>query len=303
MPEVRAAVPEPSQRTYFSALRVIERELGQVPLADVTSLQLRRLRDEVERHTGAHIVDRAEQRGRALHSYDPRSYGQGAASNLVMASRFFFRYAMDAGWVSSSPAASVSPPRRHPSLRRPLSPEELEEVWRLGTTTGMDTELDRHILSFLRHTACRRSGLLTLTRDGVDVRRGTVRLTEKYADTRFLPLGRVLATELLDFSASRGGFRPGDSVFRYRTGSPLTRRRFNSLFDRIDRHSSFTEALDVSAHWIRHTTLADIAAASDLRVAAAYAGHTPDELGVIGRYTQVTFQDLSDAYESVFGAR
>src|SRR5690348_589111 len=120
MAEVRAAVPGASRRTYFSALRVIELELGPVPLADVTTLQLRRLRDEVERRTGDRIiVVRAQQRGRALHSYDPRSYGQGAASNLVMAARFFFRYAIDAGWVASSPATLVSPPRRHPSLRRP----------------------------------------------------------------------------------------------------------------------------------------------------------------------------------------
>jgi site-specific recombinase XerD len=81
----------------------------------------------------------------------------------------------------------------------------------------------------------------------------------------------------------------------------LTRRRFNSLFDRIDRHTDFTEALDVSAHWIRHTTLADIAAVSDLRVAAAYAGHSTGSLGVIGRYTAVTFEDLQDAYRAVFG--
>ena len=81
----------------------------------------------------------------------------------------------------------------------------------------------------------------------------------------------------------------------------MTRRRFNSLFDRIDRHALFTEPLDVSAHWIRHTTLADIAAVSGLRVAAAYAGHAPESLGVIGRYTRVEFEDLVDAYEAVFG--
>ena len=72
----------------------------------------------------------------------------------------------------------------------------------------------------------------------------------------------------------------------------MTRRRFNSLFDRIDRHALFTEPLDVSAHWIRHTTLADVAAVSGLRVAAAYAGHAPESLGVIGRYTRVDFEDL-----------
>ena len=84
---------------------------------------------------------------------------------------------------------------------------------------------------------------------------------------------------------------------------PSTRRRFNTIFDRVDRNVGWTEPLDVGAHWIRHTTLADIAAVADVRVAAAYAGHSPDELGVIGRYTQVTFEDLCDAYEALFGPR
>src|SRR5690242_5915942 len=158
MPAVRAAVPGPSQRTYFSALRLIERELGNLPVADVTTVHLRTLRDDLERRTGVTVVARAQARGRALHSYDPRSFGQGAASNLVMAARFFFRYAVDAGWVTASPATTVSTPRRHPSLRRPLTSVELDEIWRIGTTTGMDAELDKHILTFLRHTACRRGG-------------------------------------------------------------------------------------------------------------------------------------------------
>jgi site-specific recombinase XerD len=220
-----------------------------------------------------------------------------------MAARFFFRFAMDAGLIDASPAARLSPPRRHPSLRRPLTPDELTEVWVVASTTGMDPELDTRVLTLLRHTACRRSGALGLTRDAMDRQRGAVRLTEKYGHTRVQPLSRRIIEDLDAFAVSRGAMAGHDNVFRYRNGNPLTRRRFNSLFDRVDRHTSFTEALDVSAHWIRHTTLADIAAASDLRVATAFAGHAPERLGVIGTYTLVTFDDLCEAYEAVFGDR
>ena len=303
MPQVRAAVPAPSQRTYLSALRLLEHELGDVRIDAVTPAQLRLLRDAVESRTGQDIVDRARRRQRALASYDPRAHGQGAAGNLVMAARFFFRFAMDAGLLERSPAAQVNPPARHPSLRRPLTSDELAEVWLVASTTGMDPALDTHLLTFLRHTGCRRSGVLGLTRDAMDRSRGQVRLTEKYGHTRVLPLSRRIIEGLDDFALDRGAVAGHDAVFRYRNGNPLTRRRFNSLFDRVDRHTTFTEALDVSAHWIRHTTLADIAAASDMRVAAAFAGHAPGELGVIGTYTLVTFDDLCDAYEAVFGAR
>jgi site-specific recombinase XerD len=218
-----------------------------------------------------------------------------------MAATFFFRFAEEAGAVDGSRAASVAVPRRHPSLRRPLSPQELAEIWTVATTTGMDPELDERILTFLRHTACRRGGLLGLTVDALDPRRQIVRVTERYGDTRILRLHCLVVTDLLTFAASRGSARPTDPVFRYRNGDPLTRRRFSSLFDRVDRHTTFSEPLDVSARWIRHTTLADIAAVSDLRVAAAFAGHSPHELGVIGGYTTVSFDDLRQAYEAVFG--
>jgi site-specific recombinase XerD len=301
MPAVLGAVHQPSLRTYASGLRAFEARFGDHELADVSVLELRALRDEIERSTGDHIVTRAVARGRELHSYDARAFGQGAASNFVMAVRFLFRYAVDAGWVDASPATSLETPDRHPTLRRPLLPEELEEIWHVATTTGMDPELDEHLLTFLRHTAARRQGCINLRVGHVQPQRGRVILTEKYGHSRVLPFDARIGEALLDFATSRGSVHPVDPVFRYRSGAPLTRRRFNSLFDRIDRHTDFTEALDVSAHWIRHTTLADIAAASDIRVAETFAGHSLSGLGVIGKYTAVTFEDMQDAYQAVFG--
>jgi site-specific recombinase XerC len=92
-------------------------------------------------------------------------------------------------------------------------------------------------------------------------------------------------------------------VFRYRDGTPLTRRRFNSLFDRLDRHCDWSEQLDVGAHWLRHTTLSDIAAVSGSRVAQEYAGHKPGRAHTIELYDHVEFDDLVAAYEQLFGPR
>jgi site-specific recombinase XerD len=300
LPAVLAAIPRPSHRTYASGLRVLARRLGDRELGDVKLVDLRALRDAIERETGDRIVARATERGRHLRSYDPRAFGQGAAANFVMAVRFLFRYALDVEWVDSSPAEALETPMRHPALRRPLRPEELEEIWRVATTTGQDPELDTNLLTFLRHTAARRQGCINLRVGHVQPEREQVILTEKYGHTRVLPFDPTIGRQLLAFAASRGSSASADPVFRYRSGAPLTRRRFNSLFDRIDRHTAFTEALDVSAHWIRHTTLADIAAASDIRVAETYAGHSLTGLGVIGKYTAVTFEDLQDAYRAVF---
>jgi site-specific recombinase XerD len=182
-------------------------------------------------------------------------------------------------------------------------PDELGEIWRIATTTGRDRLLDELLMTFLRHTAARREGCLNLALDHLDERRARVRLTEKGGETRELPMASWLIRRLRELALSRGARGSGEAVFRMSDGRPMTRRHFNSLFDRIDRHLNWTEPMDVATHWIRHTTLADIAAVSDVRVAAAFAGHAPESMGVIGRYTQVTFEDLADAYEALFGSR
>ena len=183
LPAVLAAVPLPSKRTYTSGLRQLASTFGDRELDRVGIVELRALRDSIEQHTGAHIVARAVERGRRLRSYDPQSFGQGAASNFVMAVRFFFRFAVDVGWLTSSPAEALKSPRRHPGLRRPLLPEELAEIWTVATTTGQDMELDELILTFLRHTAARREGSLNLTVGHVQPLNDRVLLSEKYGHT------------------------------------------------------------------------------------------------------------------------
>lgn len=303
MTEVLAAISTKSRPTYRTGLRLLEERLGDRPLDGVRLTELEALRDHIHHDVGERTVARALAQGRRLRSYDPDAHGQGAAENAVRAIRFFFAFAVRAELLDVSPAAGLRAPRRPPAPERPLTESELTDIWQVATSTGKDARLDGLLLTFLRHTAARREGALNLALDHLNQPRRSVLLTEKRGTTRELPLAAWLLGDLAALATDRGARRPGDPVFRFRDGTPLSRRRFNSLFDRLDRHLSWTEPLDVGAHWIRHTTLADIAAVSDIRVAAAYAGHSPGSLGVIGRYTQVTFDDLVDAYQAVFGSR
>lgn len=303
MDDVSEAVPPKSLPTYRSGLRALEEHLGSRPLSEVSLVDLTSLRDRIHRASGKARVDSARASGRRLRSYDADAHGQGAAENFVRAARFFFRYAVAARWIGQSPADELTAPPRQDAPERPLTERELQDIWSAATGTGRDPDLDGLLLTFLRHTAARREGCLNLTLDHLDHGRLSVVLPEKRGRTRELPLRKSLLAELDAFGRARGADGIGSPVFRYKSGVPLTRRRFNSIFDRVDRHVGWTEPLDVGAHWIRHTTLADIAAVSDVRVAAAFAGHSPGSLGVIGRYTKVTWEDLCEAYEIVFGPR
>lgn len=92
-------------------------------------------------------------------------------------------------------------------------------------------------------------------------------------------------------------------MFRSRRGTPITRKRYEYLYDRLDAHTTWSGMLDVGIHWIRHTTLDDIRTVADERTAHCYAGHTDASGPTINAYTKVSFEGLVAAYEAIFGPR
>jgi site-specific recombinase XerC len=298
-----AACPPKSLPTYRIGFQRLVDAHGETSLGEVTPLDLTVLRDRIRRQVGQQRVTDARARGRLLRSSDPDAYGRGAAENFVRAVRFFFRCAVLDGRLEFSPAADLRAPRRPDPPERPLTDEELAELQFICAATGDDPELDALLFEFLRHTACRREGALNLRVGDVHARDCRVTVTEKNGQTRDLPLRRDVIARLLAHAARRGAHFPTDSVFRYKTGRPLTRRRFNTLFDRLDKHTSWSQPLDVGPHWIRHTTLDDVRRVADVRVAQSYAGHRDEASGAIGRYTKPTFDELIAAYEAIFGPR
>lgn len=301
LPRVLKLCPPKSLPTYRIGFMRLVDDLGDRPIDAVTLLDLESLRNRVQREVGQRKVAKARETGRRLRSYDPDAHGKGAAENFVRSARFFFRVAQDAGLVAVSPATNLRPPRRPQAPERPLTAPELADVYRVASHTGDDTQLDHLVVLFLRHTACRREGALNLVLGALDAERGTVTVSEKAGEVRALPLDRGLARDLSVFARARGARFDADPVFRFKNGRPMTRRRFNTLFDRLDEHTDWSEPLDVGAHWIRHTTLSDVAAVAGIRVAEAFAGHAPSDGPTIFRYTKVPFEELRAAYEAVFG--
>lgn len=300
LPRVMDLCPPRSRPTYQIGFRRLVEAFGDRHLPDVTPMDLQALRDQVRLDVGTQKVAKARSTGRRLRSYDPDAHGKGAAENFVRSARFFFRVAQDCNLITVSPAANLKPPKRPQAPERPLTPSELADLYDVATRTGDDPPLDRLIVLLLRHTACRREGVINLTLDALDPARRRITVSEKRGEVRELPLNPTLIHELAIFARARGATHGSDAVLRYRTGAPLTRRRFNTLFDRLDEHTDWSEALDVGAHWVRHTTLSDIAAVAGLRVAEAYAGHSPSDGPTIFRYTKIPFEELERAYERTF---
>jgi hypothetical protein len=101
---------------------------------------------------------------------------------------------------------------------------------------------------------------------------------------REVPAPLWLLDGVEEHARHRGGTNASASALRYRNGRPLSVSRFSTLFNGVGERTDWISRLDVGIHWIRHTTLIDVEIVAGLRVAAAYAGHSDESLGVTGRY-------------------
>lgn len=290
----------PTYRCHFQRLRTAH---GDKRLDRVTTTELEKLRDEIMANAAAAKVERAMASGRALRSYELDAHGYGAGENAVRAFRFFFRTAVNSNKLATNPAMAVKVPKRPPAPERPLTVSELEEVALIWCTTGDDPELDTHLFEFHRKTGARREGALNLRLGELDKMRGAVSVTEKFGKVRDQPYDLAGLQRLEAFARSRGATKPSDHVFRSLRGTKISRKRYETIYDRLDAHTDWTERLDLGVHWIRHTTLDDVRVVAGSRVAAAYAGHNDASQGTIGLYNKVTFEELCAAFEAIFGPR
>lgn len=104
-------------------------------------------------------------------------------------------------------------------------------------------------------------------------------LYEKGDTSREQPVTKELMDALLDFAQSRGTIRTDEPVFRYLPNelgysSPLTAKRFETMWRRIHKELPWTAKAGVSSHWLRHTILTFVDRAFNQTVARGYAGHS-----------------------------
>lgn len=282
-PEAAGVLTGRTLDTYRHHFARLVKEFGERRLDEVTLLDLERAAVEVR----ADAIERAATR-----------HGYGAQESFINATRFIFLCAVKAGHLRDNPAAGLARPRRRRSPRRALSAEELASVFNAVLSTSRDPALDLLILAFACETACRREGILNLRRADLHTT-PSVNLYKKFDEQREIPVSRPLLAALHAHADSRA---PGcDQVFHYNNSRCLTHRRFDTIFNRVDRVLPWAESLGVSLHWIRYSTLTDIRITSGERVATAYAGHGDQAGGVTALYTRASFAELQAAHALLFG--
>nr|WP_211247458.1 site-specific integrase [Cryptosporangium arvum] len=285
VPVVAAAVGAGTRRVYGSYWNRVVEQWGARRLDEPSPSEIARLAETLR----ARRVVRANARG-----------GQSTSEHLIAALRCVYRHAVADGLIGEgdNPARKVPKPRRAPSTRGAVGAERLAEINQVAATTGDDPALDTLLLRLHTETACRRGGALALRPCDLDATQCLVLLREKGEISRWQPVSPTLMRHLLRHAEERGAPRTGQ-LLRYRSGRPITTRRYDYLWKRIGQHLPWVAAQGVSTHWLRHTTLTWVERTYGYAVAHAYAGHT-DRRG--GGETGATITYVRASHEEVAAA-
>lgn len=228
--------------------------------------------------------------------------GRGAVENFVGAARCLYKYAEGSGWLRrvDNPVRELPKPRRHPSHRYAIPSTRLAEICHVAATTGNDPELDALLLRLHTETACRVGGALALRPRGLDPQQCLIHLREKGETERWQPVSPTLMRHLLHHAETRHSPIDGQ-LLRYRNGRPITRRRYDHLWNRIGEELPWVALQGITAHWLRHTTLTWVERMYGPAVARGYAGNTSKKSDATETYVKPGLPEISAALATLTG--
>ncbi len=165
LPHVIAAAGPGARRTYGTYWNRMAAAWGDILLDAIAASDI----EAMQRQIAATARSRRNSRS-----------GRHAGEHVIAAARAIYNRAIADGLIdaAASPAHRVVKPRRLPSTRRALTPDELEQINLAARTSGNDVLLDALLLRLHTETACRHGGALGLRLADLDTDRGLLRLTE-----------------------------------------------------------------------------------------------------------------------------
>jgi len=288
IPMVSEAVSESTRRAYSSYWKRLDARWGSRRIDEPTPTEIQQLAGEAQ----AQALVRRNSRG-----------GRSAKENFIAAARCLYKHAVNDELIAetANPARKVSKPRRLPSTRRALPDAGLVEINNAAATTGDDPELDTLLIRLHTETACRRGGALNLRRRDLDEAQCLIYLREKDGAVRWQPVSPTLMSYLLAHAEARGAVHPDGPLLRYAHGEPITKRRYDHLWDRIGRHVPWVRTQLISTHWLRHTTLTWVERQFGYAIAHAYAGHHDASDSATATYVKASLTDVATALAALTG--
>jgi integrase/recombinase XerC len=222
-------------------------------------------------------------------------------ARAVAALKSFFGFLYENEQIERDPARVLRTPKKREALPDVLDRRELA---RLLAASGRDgvwkrnhdgkRERDRLLLALFAYAGLRRSELLGLDWQDVDLERRLLRVRRaKGGRQRTLPIHPALEPLFVDYLQIRAG-DPEPALFVGVQGKRLSQTILTQTFLRYARAAGVTERRRVTPHTLRHVFASELLrAGANLRQIQELLGHK--HLDSTQRYTRVTAHELRGA--------
>jgi integrase/recombinase XerC len=250
---------------------------------------------------GQRIEDLAEVRVTHLRAFladeQKRRPAVSSQARTTAALKSFFRFLVEEERLLRDPALPLRTPKKRETLPDVLTMGELE---RLFAQTGRD-ELWRHfpgkpergrlLLALMAYAGLRRSELLGLEWDDVDLSRRLLRVRRaKGGRQRAIPIHPALAPLFAAYYATRVPLTE-QSVSVGLQGKPLNYTQLGQVFRHYVDAAGMNERKRVTPHTLRHVFASELLrAGANLRQIQELLGH--EHLDSTQRYTRVNAHEL-----------
>jgi site-specific recombinase XerD len=222
-------------------------------------------------------------------------------ARTIAALKAFFRFLVEDEAIDRNPAGVLRTPKKRealpdvldrPELERLLSAVDQDDVWERHFAGRR--ERDRLLLALFAYAGLRRSELLALDWDDVDLARRLVRVRRaKGGRQRVVPLHPALIPLFVDYLTVRSPLA-NPALFVGVQGRRLSQTIMSATFRRYARAAGVTERKRVTPHTLRHVFASELLrSGANLRQIQELLGHK--HLDSTQRYTRVTAHELRGA--------
>jgi len=235
--------------------------------------------------------------------YLPTSRGTARSvsyqNQAMLALRSFFRFLKAEGYVAQDVAEALPLSRTpHTLPRTVLTPEEARKVIETPDTSCLLGYRDRTILETLYATGIRKSELMNLTANDVNLEEGVLRINGgKFNKDRVVPLTRLACSFLETYlKAIRPALLQGrvsDRVFISQRAAPLSKNALGEVVEKYARMAGLSK--HVTCHIWRHSCATHLVKnRANLRHVQELLGHR--DLSTTERYLHLTIADLKETH-------
>jgi integrase/recombinase XerC len=214
----------------------------------------------------------------------------------ISALRAFYRYMRKHGYGNADPMSGVKLPKKPRQLPVFVTEESLDRLlddYKFGD--NFSGVRDRTIVEFLYLTGMRRSELISLRDEDVDLSSGQVRVTGKRGKQRVIPLASGFIKSLGQYlDARRQEGLAGGWFFVTGRGNKMYDK---SVYNIVRRYLSMVTTIEKrSPHVLRHTFATQMLNhGADLNSIKELLGHA--SLSATQVYTHNTFEQLKKVYK------